>query len=521
MLKRIIEKNYKWITILLCVIIVLMMLEDIFNSQQLTIDTVIYKNVILNLRSEPLTAIMKGITNLASAYALIAITIASFVFIKNKKIGKCITVNLVLSTLLNQILKYVVQRPRPEGYMIINENGYSFPSGHSMISMAFYGLIIYLIWKKIKNVKIKYLLCGLLSILIPLIGFSRIYLGVHYASDVIGGFAISIAYLVLYIGAVKTYLNIEKEDSQQLTIDTVIYKNVILNLRSEPLTAIMKIITNLASAYTLIAITIASFVFIKNKKIGKCITVNLVLSTLLNQILKYTVQRPRPEGYMIINENGYSFPSGHSMISMAFYGLIIYLIWKKMKNVKLKYILCGFLSILIPLIGFSRIYLGVHYASDVIGGFAISIAYLVLYIGAVKTYLNIEKEEKMNKREMVKLRKKRKKLRNSFKYAFEGIGEALKTEQNLKIHFFIMIVVITAGLVFKINAMEWIACIILFGLVISLELINTAIETTVDIAMPEKNEKAKLAKDVAAGAVLMSAIMAIVVGLIIFLPKIF
>lgn len=310
-------------------------------------------------------------------------------------------------------------------------------------------------------------------------------------------------------------------NSQQLTIDTVIYKNVILNLRSEPLTAIMKVITNLASAYTLIAITIASFVFIKNKKIGKCITVNLVLSTLLNQILKYTVQRPRPEGYMIINENGYSFPSGHSMVSMAFYGLIIYLIWKKMKNVKLKYVLCGFLSILIPLIGFSRIYLGVHYASDVIGGFAISIAYLVLYIGAVKTYLNIEKEEKMNKREMVKLRKKRKKLRNSFKYAFEGIGEALKTEQNLKIHFFIMIVVITAGLVFKINAMEWIACIILFGLVISLELINTAVETTVDIAMPEKNEKAKLAKDVAAGAVLMSAIMAIVVGLIIFLPKIF
>lgn len=310
-------------------------------------------------------------------------------------------------------------------------------------------------------------------------------------------------------------------NSQQLTIDTVIYKNVILNLRSEPLTAIMKGITNLASAYALIAITIASFVFIKNKKIGKCITVNLVLSTLLNQILKYVVQRPRPEGYMIINENGYSFPSGHSMISMAFYGLIIYLIWKKMKNVKLKYLLCGLFSILIPLIGFSRIYLGVHYASDVIGGFAISIAYLVLYIGAVKTYLNIEKEEKMNKREMVKLRKKRKKLRNSFKYAFEGIGEALKTEQNLKIHFFIMIAVITAGLVFKINAMEWIACVILFGLVISLELINTAIETTVDIAMPEKNEKAKLAKDVAAGAVLMSAIMAIVVGLIIFLPKIF
>ncbi len=313
-------------------------------------------------------------------------------------------------------------------------------------------------------------------------------------------------------------------ENEQLELDVLVYKLVILNLRSEPLTVIMKVITNLSSAYVLIAISLGTLIFLKNKKIGMCITSNLVITTLLNQLLKYIIQRPRPEGYRLIAESGYSFPSGHSMVSMAFYGLIIYLIWKMVKNKKIKYISCGILTLLIPLIGFSRIYLGVHYASDVIGGFAISIAYLMLFTNIVRSILKLEKEKKiniMNKRKMVEMRKKRKKLRNSFKYAFEGIKEAWSTEQNLKIHFIIMFIVIIAGFIFKISVMEWIVCLILFALVISLELINTAIETTVDIAMPEINEKAKYAKDIAAGAVLFSAIIAAIVGLIIFLPKVF
>ena len=312
-------------------------------------------------------------------------------------------------------------------------------------------------------------------------------------------------------------------ENEQLELDVLVYKLVILNLRSEPLTVIMKVITNLSSAYVLIAISLGTLIFLKNKKIGMCTTSNLVITTLLNQLLKYIIQRPRPEGYRLIAESGYSFPSGHSMVSMAFYGLIIYLIWKMVKNKKIKYISCGILTLLIPLIGFSRIYLGVHYASDVIGGFAISIVYLLLFTNVTKSILQLEKgkTKMMNKRKMVEMRKKRKKLRNSFKYAFEGIKEAWKTEQNLKIHFIIMFLVIIAGFVFKITAMEWIVCLLLFALVISLELINTAIETTVDIAMPEINEKAKYAKDIAAGAVLFSAIISVIVGLIIFLPKIF
>ena len=115
---------------------------------------------------------------------------------------------------------------------------------------------------------------------------------------------------------------------------------------------------------------------------------------------------------------------------------------------------------------------------------------------------------------------KSKNVISSFKYAFQGVFSAIKTERNLKIHISIMILVIIAGIFFKISKMEWIICIILFGLVIGGEMLNSAIETVVDIAMPEINPKAKFAKDVAAGAVLIFAISSAIIGLIIFIPKI-
>lgn len=122
------------------------------------------------------------------------------------------------------------------------------------------------------------------------------------------------------------------------------------------------------------------------------------------------------------------------------------------------------------------------------------------------------------KEEYKKINKK--KLKNSFKYAIEGIESAFKTEQNLKIHFIVMAIVIVLGILLKINYIEWAICFLLFGFVITAELLNTAIEVTVDLAMPKKNDKAKLAKDIAAGAVLVSSIIAILVGIVIFLPKI-
>ena len=114
---------------------------------------------------------------------------------------------------------------------------------------------------------------------------------------------------------------------------------------------------------------------------------------------------------------------------------------------------------------------------------------------------------------------KNKKLINSFKYAFKGIGSAFLTERNMKIHVTMMMLVIICGIIFKISIFEWLVCIACFAIVIGGEMFNTAIEQVVDIAMPEKDPRAKLAKDVAAGGVLVFAIASAIIGLIIFVPK--
>ena len=117
-------------------------------------------------------------------------------------------------------------------------------------------------------------------------------------------------------------------------------------------------------------------------------------------------------------------------------------------------------------------------------------------------------------------RQEYKKLINSFKYAIEGIISSFKTERNMKIQVLAMIVVIALGLFFKLNKVEWCFIIIAIASVISAELFNTAIETVVDMVSPERNPKAKLAKDIAAGAVLVVAIGAAIIGFIIFGPQI-
>ena len=213
-LKKILKKTYKCIILFICIIIFFAILEDIFEYEKLTMDVIIYEIIVLKLRTNVLTNIMSVITNLGGAYVLILITILSFVVIKNKRIGILISTNLVVITILNLVLKSIIQRPRPEGYRLIMESGYSFPSGHSMVSMAFYGLIIYLIWKKMRYKPLKYILCTLLSLLVILIGISRIYLGVHYASDVVGGFIISIAYLIVFVTVTRSIIEIENKEKK-------------------------------------------------------------------------------------------------------------------------------------------------------------------------------------------------------------------------------------------------------------------------------------------------------------------
>ena len=108
----------------------------------------------------------------------------------------------------------------------------------------------------------------------------------------------------------------------------------------------------------------------------------------------------------------------------------------------------------------------------------------------------------------------------SFKYAFEGIFAGVIKERNMKIHCAAAAAVTAAGFIFHISAAEWCICLVLFGLIFSLELVNTAVEAVVDLVTEERRPLAKLAKDTAAGAVLIAAIMAAGAGCIIFIPKV-
>ena len=204
-IKEFIVKNLKWIILFICLIGFLALAEDVFNKEIMNGDIIGYKIISTFLISDFATPIAKFITNFGGAIFIILLTVILIAVIKNKKIGLSILTNLAIITILNQLLKRILQRPRPTEYRIIEESGYSFPSGHSMISMAFYGYLIYLIYKYVENKSVKWTLISLLSVLICLIGISRIYLGVHYTSDVLGGFLISISYLVIYISAVNKF----------------------------------------------------------------------------------------------------------------------------------------------------------------------------------------------------------------------------------------------------------------------------------------------------------------------------
>ena len=210
-IKDFIIKNLKWIILFICLIGFLSLAEDVFNKEIMRGDIIGYKIVSTFLISDFATPIAKFITNFGGAIFLIILTILLLVVLKNKKVGLSICTNLVVVTILNQLLKRLLQRPRPTEFRIIEENGYSFPSGHSMVSMAFYGYLIYLIYRFVKNKYLKWISIVLLSLLICLIGISRIYLGVHYTSDVLGGFLISISYLVIYISASNKFFKERKD----------------------------------------------------------------------------------------------------------------------------------------------------------------------------------------------------------------------------------------------------------------------------------------------------------------------
>jgi len=157
--------------------------------------------------SENLTKFMTVITHMGSSYTLILITIITYgIFSRFRTYApyrSVVVLNLAITWILNEVLKELFQRERPDILQLVQVHGYSFPSGHAMISFTFYGLLIFIFFKHSHNKRIRFLISTVLGILVFSIGLSRIYLGVHYASDVLAGFILGFMWLAMLIRWVK------------------------------------------------------------------------------------------------------------------------------------------------------------------------------------------------------------------------------------------------------------------------------------------------------------------------------
>lgn len=192
----------KWIVFTIAIVLFIIMAYLVSNGLTGPLDSLIYNFVTVN-KSNTLTYFFKFITFFANEYAILLVTIICFILFKNKKYAITVFITALCTVFLNYILKITFMRDRPFDLMIIDEKGYSFPSGHAMVSIGFYGYILYLVWQTKADIKYKKVITISLCILIILIGMSRIYLGVHYPSDIIGGYSVAIVYLILYIEIIK------------------------------------------------------------------------------------------------------------------------------------------------------------------------------------------------------------------------------------------------------------------------------------------------------------------------------
>ena len=208
------KKNIIPILITILSIIIIIITIKVVTKQELLIDNIAYNLLVVKARNKYLTPFMKLMTELSNTKTIIAIAVLLTLIIKNKRISLTIPANLIYIAFINQVLKFIFHRPRPVGYRLINIGGYSFPSGHAMASTAFYGLLIYLSYRYIKNKNIKYISMSLNLFIIVFIIISRVYLGVHYFSDVLVGASISIIYLIIYIKLLNKYKILPKSQNK-------------------------------------------------------------------------------------------------------------------------------------------------------------------------------------------------------------------------------------------------------------------------------------------------------------------
>ena len=188
------KNKFKQKIIILSCIFIIWTILVITNSLTL-FDDKIYQ-FIISFQNDTLTNIMKVITSLANPLTIVSLCLISLLsLIWKYKASIYLIIITIISTVFNFLTKNIVLRTRPDHLRLIEETGYSFPSGHAMGSITFYGFIIFLLSKSKINKYLKIFLSIIIGLTIFLIGISRIYVGVHYPSDIIGGFLLG--YIIL------------------------------------------------------------------------------------------------------------------------------------------------------------------------------------------------------------------------------------------------------------------------------------------------------------------------------------
>lgn len=187
------KKNYKQYLFLMPLILFITDYYLMINGHLQKIDHLVFV-ILRTLTSDIVTIFFISITQLGSLFGILIVTAGVFLF--NRKLALTCLFTALFTQGLNQVLKVIIQRPRPEVMTFIHESNYSFPSGHAMAVTCLYGMLIYYFYHS--NFKYRKLLIAISVVIITLVSLSRIYLGVHYFSDIIGGILLSIS-LILFI----------------------------------------------------------------------------------------------------------------------------------------------------------------------------------------------------------------------------------------------------------------------------------------------------------------------------------
>ncbi len=183
-----------------CLIGLYAIVDMVFEDNSYAFDQNVFA-VIAPYYSSSNTTLMQGITFFGSQNFLlpanIILVLVAFLKEKNKWNAIKIAAISISSTAVMFLLKFILQRERPIVPLIVKAHGFSFPSGHSFTSLCFFGMLMYIVYKKIKQPAIRWILIVIMILLVLFVGFSRVYLKLHYASDVIAGFCLGIIWLLL------------------------------------------------------------------------------------------------------------------------------------------------------------------------------------------------------------------------------------------------------------------------------------------------------------------------------------